>query len=183
MRLIFMVEERSMKEFLEIFLPKILSDDINPPIIISHNGKNDLVRSIPVKLRAWQNPDDKFIIVHDKDGNNCKQLKESLLSLCKDSNNDCLVRIVCYELESWYLGDLKAVSLAYGRDYTPLAAKRKYRIPDNLPNAKEEFRKHIPTYQPIAGAKKIAKYMDVERNTSHSFNVFVDGVRRMYSNE
>ena len=179
MRLIFMVEERSMKEFLEVVLPKILPEGSEKPLIIPHNGKRDLAKSIPIKLRAWQNIDDKFIIVHDQDSSDCKSLKAQLQSLCAKSRNDCLIRIVCTELESWYFGDLAAVSRAYGKDYTPLAAKKKYRAPDSLNNAKQELRKIIPTYQPIEGAKKIAAHMGIENNTSPSFNIFISGVKTM----
>jgi len=175
-----MVEEPSMKELLKIILPKILPDDFENCLILPHSGKSDLAKSIPIKLRAWQNSDDKFIIVHDRDGNDdCRQLKAELLSLCEDGRNDYLVRIVCVELEAWYFGDLQAVSRAYGKDYTPLAMKSKYRNPDKLGNAKEELRKLVPTYQPIGGARQIAAHMDVDSNTSHSFRVFVSGVRKM----
>ena len=179
MRLVFMVEERSMKEMLEGILPKILPEDYERPLIIPHNGKHDLTKSIPIKLRAWQKSNDKFIIVHDQDNNDCIQLKSELISLCDKSRNEHLIRIVCTELESWYFGDLKAVSLAYEKDYTPLAAKRKYRTPDIIKNAKIELRKIIPAYQPIDGAKRISMYMDVNNNTSHSFNVFVNGVKKL----
>jgi len=79
MRIIFLVEERSMKELLEILLPKILPDNMANFLIIPHNGKGDLAASIPRKLQAWQNLDDKFVIVHDQDSNDCKKLKEGLL--------------------------------------------------------------------------------------------------------
>jgi len=179
MRLVFMVEEPSMRELLKIILSKILPSDFETSLILSHDGKQDLEESIPKKLRAWQNSNDKFIIVHDQDSNDCIQLKTKLLSLCENSRNDCLVRIVCSELESWYFGDLTAVSLAYGKDYTSLIAKRKYRVPDQLGNAKQEFRKIVPAYQPIDGAKKIAMHMNVDNNTSLSFNTFVSGIKRM----
>lgn len=179
MRLVFMVEERSMKELLEIVLPKILPSGSEKPLIIQHSGKSHLAKSIPTKLRAWQNSDDKFIIVHDQDSNDCERLKAKLLSLCENSRNDCLIRIVCVELESWYFGDLAAVSCAYGINHTSLSAKRKYREPDKLKNAKEELRKLVPLYQPISGAKNIALHMNIDKNTSHSFNVFVRGVRKM----
>jgi hypothetical protein len=179
MRLVFMVEERSMKEVLERLLPRILPTNLEHPLIIAHNGKSDLVASIPKKLRAWQNADDKFIIVHDQDSNDCIYLKSELLALCANSRNDYLVRIACKELESWYFGDLNAVSLAYGKDFRNLANKRKYRVPDAIANAKEEIYKLIPSHQQISGAQKIAQYMDADNNTSHSFNVFVDGVKRM----
>lgn len=179
MRLVFMVEERSMKELLLAVLPKFLPEGFDKPLIIAHNGKSDLHKSIPRKLQAWPNKDDKFIIVQDKDSNDCLRLKAELLSLCQNSRNDCLIRIACTELESWYLGDLEAVSRAYGKDYTKLAAKRKYREPDKLGNAKEELRKLILDYQQVDGAKKISAYMDIDNNTSSSFNVFIDGVKKI----
>jgi len=173
-----MVEEQSMEELLGVLLPRLLPNNVSA-LIIPHTGKDDLQKSIPKKLRAWKSQSDKFIIVHDRDSSNCVKLKNDIRLLCRNSKNDCLIRIVCGELESWYLGDLNAVSRAYGKDYTPLSAKRKYREPDNLANAKDELRKLIPAYQPISGTKKIAGYMDIDNNTSHSFNVFVDGVRMM----
>lgn len=179
MRLVFLVEERSMKELLETILPKMLPQEVEQPLIIPHNGKGDLTKSIPIKLRAWRNPNDRFIIVHDQDSNDCKQLKAELTALCANSNNDFLIRIACTELESWYFGDLAAVSLAYGKDYTSLASKKKYRIPDNIKNVKEELRRVIPSYQPLDGALKIAVHMDISANLSQSFNVFFDGVKKM----
>ena len=178
MRIVFMVEEPSMKAFLQIILPQMLPENVES-LIISHSGKSDLRKSIPIKLRAWQFPSDRFVIVHDQDSNDCKQLKDDLVSLCENSRNTCLVRIVCIELEAWYFGDLQAVSSAYGKDIASFAMKRKFREPDSIVNAKNELRKLIPTYQPIEGAKKIAVCMDIRNNTSRSFNVFVDGVKNM----
>ena len=180
MRLVFMVEEPSMKELLSILLPQVVPDDI-AWVIIPHNGKRDLQLSVPKKLRGWSMLDDKFVIVHDQDNNDCIQLKANLVSLCENSRNDYLIRIVCVELESWYFGDLSAVSNAYGGDYTPLSAKRKYRAPDKMKNAKVELRKLIPSYQPIAGAKKIAVHMKIDNNSSPSFNVFISGIRKLCS--
>jgi len=176
MRVIFMVEEPSMKALLEVILPQILPIDIEL-LIIPHSGKSDLAKSIPRKLRIWHRPDDKFVIVHDQDSNDCVKLKSDLISLCKSGKNEYLVRIVCIELESWYFGDLKAVSLAYGKNVSQFARKRKYREPDKIVNAKDELRRLIPTYQPLEGAKKIAAFMEVDNNTSHSFNTFVRGVK------
>jgi len=182
MRIIFLVEERSMKELLEILLPKILPDNMANFLIIPHNGKGDLAASIPRKLQAWQNLDDKFVIVHDQDSNDCKKLKEGLLALCEKRKNDCLVRIVCRELEAWYFGDLNAVSLAYDKNLTSLAFKKKYRDPDKIGNAKKELRDLIPMHQQISGAKLIAQHMDIDKNTSASFNVFISGVKKIAAN-
>lgn len=179
MRLVFLVEERSMKELLEILLPKILPNGTDKPLIIAHNGKSDLAKSIPKKLRGWMWSDDRFVIVHDQDSHDCKVLKAELLTLCQHRKDNCLVRIVCRELEAWYFGDLKAVSLAYSKDITGLARKRKYRESDAIGNAKEELKKLIPTHQQISGAKLIGLHMDISRNTSPSFQTFVRGVEKV----
>ena len=178
MKIIFMVEEQSMKEMLDIILPKILPDDVES-LIIPHNGKSDLQKSIPKKMRVWRSPGDKFIIIHDQHSNDCKSLKEDLKILCQNSRNDFLIRIVCVELESWYFGDLDAVSRAYDENFVPISLKRKYREPDRIANAKDELRKLVPTYQPISGAKKIAVHMNINNNTSKSFKMFVSGVKKM----
>ncbi len=179
MRLVFMVEERSMKELLEIILPKILSEaGMDKPLIIPHNGKSDLKKSIPIKLRAWKNPDDRFVIVYDQDANDCISLKNELSELCSGAKNKCLIRIACKELESWYFGDLPALSQAYGTDLIKLKNKRKYRTPDSIANPKEELYKLLPQHQQINGAKIIAPYMNIENNSSYSFNVFVKGIKK-----
>ena len=95
------------------------------------------------------------------------------------SEKPYLVRIVCHELEAWYFGDLNAVSRSYGIDADKIRGKRKYRVPDEIVNAKREFKKLVPQHQQITGAALIAKYMDVNSNKSKSFQVFVDGVRKM----
>ena len=90
---------------------KVLLDGLLPRVVpdlsfqcISHQGKNDLEKSIPRKLRAWREPGVRFVILRDNDGAHCVGLKELLLKICRDAGReDTLVRIVCEELEAWYL--------------------------------------------------------------------------------
>lgn len=177
--LVFLLEEPSMKEFLDVFLPKILPVNITFRTI-PHNGKSDLKKSIPIKLRAWKG-DVSFIVLHDKDSNDCVSLKNELLQLCKEGGRpDTLVRIVCAELESWYLGDLEAVSNAYGIDSIKRQQNsRKFREPDHLGNPKEELKRLVKAYQQISGARNIALLMKPESNYSYSFKVFIEGIRRI----
>lgn len=63
----------------------------------------------------------------------------------------------------------------YERDV--LTRKKKYRIPDNIGNPKQVLRKLFPKHQQLDGARRIAVHMDVENNTSTSFNYFVSGVK------
>ncbi len=182
MTMVFLIEERSMLEALEGLLPKILPGQTY--IFIPHEGKQDLAKSIPRKLRAWRDPNVRFVIEHDQDSADCYRLKESLESLCREAGREnCLVRIACKELESWFLGDLEAVESGMGRnDLARLQNKRKYRDPDRLGNPDEELRKLVPNYQQISGARAIGPFLDPLKNKSKSFQVFVAGLRNMMSN-
>lgn len=178
MIIIFLLEERSMKEVLDIILPKILPSDVEFKTI-AHSGKSDLQESVPHKLKAWRQPDVKFVIVQDQDSAECTKVKELLRKLAEPSGREVLIRIACRELESWYFGDLGAVSMAYGQDIRGLSQKRKYRNPDLIGNPKEELRKLLPRHQQLEGARKIAIHMDIENNSSTSFQYFVSGVRKL----
>lgn len=180
MKLIFLLEERSMKEVLNIILPQILPKDVEFQLI-PHNGKSDLENSVPHKLKAWNEPETKFIIVRDQDSADCKAVKHHMQELCAKSGRKVLIRIACRELEAWYFGDLKAVSMAYGKDITSLSAKARYRDPDAIGNPKQELKRLFPKHQQIDGAKRIAVHMDIEANTSVSFQYFVSGVKHFAS--
>lgn len=181
MTLIFLLEERSMKEVLDIILPKILPETVTFRTI-PHSGKSDLQESIPRKLKAWRQPDTKFVIVRDQDSGDCIQIKEFLKELTEPYGREVLIRIACRELEAWYFGDLKAVSKAYGLDVTALSNKKQFRNPDEIGNPKQELRKIFPKHQQLDGARRIAAHMDVDKNSSISFQVFVEGVRRLCVN-
>ena len=178
MLIVFLLEERSMKELLDSLLPQILPENVLFKTI-PHSGKSDLQQSIPKKLKAWKTPDTKFVIVQDQDSANCVELKNHLLELANPAGREVLVRIACRELESWYFGDLNAVSEAYGKDVRNLAQKRKYRVPDLIGNPKKELQQLFPKHQQIEGARKISRHMVIEKNTSQSFQCFVDGVRKI----
>ena len=180
MTLVFLLEEASMKEVLDTILPQILPDSVTFRTI-PHSGKSDLEASIPHKLKAWRQPDTKFVIVRDQDSGDCIQVKKDLQELAAPYGRPVLIRIACKELEAWYFGDLKAVSQAYGVHLEALAKKRKYRVPDFIGNPKEELRKLIPKHQQLSGARKIAVHMDIEKNTSSSFQQFVSGVKKFAS--
>ena len=180
MKLIFLLEEASMKYLLDELLPKILPAEVEF-VTISHSGKRALEQSIPKKLRGWQEPGDiRFVIVHDQDNKNCIELKQSLRALCESTGKSALIRIACQEMESWYFGDTNALAQAYNNPkLKEISNKKKYRIPDEIPSPKDTLYKLVPEHQQIAGAKRVAKYMDIDHNTSTSFNFFVSGIRRL----
>lgn len=178
MKLIFLLEEPSMKYLLDALLPRILPEGM-PFQTIPHSGKRDLERSIPRKLRGWREPDVRFVVVHDQDNKDCIELKSHLVGLCRGAGQSVLVRIACQELESWYFGDVEALAQAYGNEkVAAISRQSKYRIPDRIPNPKEELCRLLPEHQQINGAKRVAPFMEPGRNTSVSFQFFVEGVRR-----
>ena len=104
-----------MAVLLEDLLPRIYPD--LRFLCISHQGKQDLEKSIPRKLRAWQEPGVRFVIVRDKDEGDCRRVKAALYSLCQAGRReDSLIRIACHELEAWYLGDTEALATAFGNE-------------------------------------------------------------------
>lgn len=178
--LVFMVEEESMEKTLRSVLPKILPEGITFRVI-PHSGKNHLEASIPRKLRGWVNPEARFVIVRDNDGGDCLALKARLSMLCAESGKpDSLIRIVCQELESWFLGDLNAVEASgLGRNCARLQAKKMYRDPDHIEHAKDKLREIAPAYQARSGSQSIAPHLALDKNTSKSFNVFISGIQRI----
>jgi hypothetical protein len=88
------------------------------------------------------------------------------------------------ELEAWYWGDLLAVEQAFGiHNLQSLSGKSKYRIPDSIVNPKDELRKHIPRFEQLDGAKRMAKYAEIDRNTSKSFQVFIKSLQDMVNRD
>lgn len=182
MKLVFLLEEQSMKYFLDGLLPRILPEDVQF-VTIPHEGKSDLQKSLTAKLKGWNEPNVKFIVVQDQDSNDCRELKEKLLELCKNSEKEVLVRIACHELEAWYFGDMNALSMAYDVDLSTAKRKKKYRIPDGIMNPKAELKRLLPEHQQISGARKIAPIIGIENNSSVSFQMFVNGVKRMVGSD
>lgn len=181
--LIFLLEEPSMQNVLDEILPQIIPQNILFKCI-PHQGKQDLAQSIPKKIKAFQfNPETKFIIVHDQDSHDCKTLKLELLKLCQDAGKtDVTIRIICHELESWFLGDLAAIEKAYGLKPQSLSKKqtqKKFRNPDQLNSAKEELKKLVSEYYPGTHSKAIAPYLSLTDNKSCSFRVFLDGIKKI----
>ena len=178
MKLVFLLEERSMKELLDRLLPNILPESVTFQTI-PHDGKTDLQKSLPIKLKGWNEPDTAFVVVHDQDSNDCMELKQNLVKLCQGYGRRFLIRIPCHELEAWYWGDLDAVGKAFGKDLSALNRRKKFRDPDRIGNPKQELKRLFPDMGQIEGARKIAPFMDIEKNRSHSFRVFVSGVRTL----
>lgn len=179
--LIFLLEEPSAKEMLKGLLPRLANPDIFCRYII-FEGKSDLEKNIERKLRSWTNPHARFIVLRDQDSGNCEVIKMNLKQKCLNSMKpETLVRIACHELESWFLGDLNAVE--NGLELSNLSRhqkNKKYRNPGYLLNASEELKKLTAfKYQKVDGSRRIGPFLDLENNTSHSYRVFINGLKRV----
>jgi hypothetical protein len=181
--LVFLLEEPSMAEVLKILLPKILPNDIGFKLI-AHDGKQNLEKSIPSRLRQWKTPHVYFVIVRDQNSDDCVKLKQRLRYLCQQAEkSDTLIRIVCHELESWFLGDLAAVEKAFKiKGLAKKQQSKKFRIPDRLANASQELEKLVKNYDKRLGARAIAPYLELDKNRSYSFQVFIKGIQNLVQN-
>ena len=179
-RLIFLLEEPSMKALLDGLLPRVFPDwKVDEHFqCIPHEGKTDLDRSIPRKLKGWRIPGDRFVIVRDTDGADCIALKGTLEQMCSGSGRtDTLVRLVCQELEAWYLGDLAALATAFAlpKINTPVNRKR-FCVPDDWQKPSVEVKRLVPTFQKTSGARVMSAHLNPLENASVSFNTFLQGV-------
>ncbi|MDO9084065.1 MAG: DUF4276 family protein [Humidesulfovibrio sp.] len=176
--LVFLLEEPSAQEMLEGLLPRILPASMRWKCIV-FQGKQSLEKHLVLKLRHWQLPDSDFIVLRDQDSGDCLNIKSGLVEKCRVAGKpSTLVRIACRELESFYLGDLRAVELGLGVKGLQLQqGKSKYREPDKLVSPSTEL--EILTkgqYQKRAGSRAIAPHLDLSSNRSRSFNVLLQGI-------
>lgn len=181
-RIVFLLEEPSMKTLLQGLLPRLFPGWVEHQhfLCIPHEGKSDLDRSIPRKLSAWRISNDRFVIVRDNDNADCGQLKSRLAAVCGEYGRpDTLVRLVCQELESWYLGDLSALALAFDARLDTPAFRKRFAEPDTWQKPAKELERLIPEFQKGSGARLMARHLRRAGNVSRSFNVFIAGLTRI----
>lgn len=178
-KIVFLVEEPSMKALLEGLLPRIFPDMVFQ--CISHDGKAELERSVPVKLRDWREPGVRFVVIRDRDLGDCVEIKRNLVRMCAEAGRpDTLVRIVCEELEAWYLGDPDALAEAFGDERLRHIGRRaRFRDPDSVRNPSEAVGRLAPDFQKVSGARRMSRHLSRERNSSRSFQVLMSGIDRI----
>jgi len=164
-----------MKVLLEGLLPRLFPS--LPFLCVPHEGKQDLEKSIPRKLRAWRDPGVRFCVIRDNDGADCRVLKRSLVELCQNGGReDTLVRIACQELEAWYFGAPDALAVAFGRAaLSSIGARARYRDPDAIVQPAAALTELVPEFQKVSGARSMARVLPRE-NDSRSFQVLMAGI-------
>ncbi|MCE2467016.1 MAG: DUF4276 family protein [Caldilineaceae bacterium] len=140
---------------------------------VTYDGWSDLERSVPVTLRSWHVPGDRFVIVRDSDGRDCHAIKQRIVDSCKEiGRDDVLVRIVCQELEDWYLGDFVALAEAYDSPRVLRhQAKDRFRNPDSVRNPSDAVATLVGPFRKMEAARRLGNLVEVERNRSQSFRV------------
>ena len=150
-RIIFMTEEPSMGQTLRNLLPKVCPEfrEFEHWLILNHQGKSDLERSFPKKMRNWQEPGIKFIIIEELsniDDTNfnifpeiAKQFGYQLMTMTPKPFGS-------YTNEEWYLHMLVKGKDDKERNYTPMSFfKTKYK--------KVELDKYLTEQNELEGTK------------------------------
>lgn len=198
-----LVEEQSAEAALEVLLPRIAAeagwgDDVTWSIR-SFGGRPDLLKKLPQRLVGYKAQtggiDIRVLVLVDRDKSDCLALKDQLekaaatAGLATRSANAGGVfrvcnRIVIEELEAWFIGDARAVTTAYPRVPTSFSARAKFRHPDAVTGGTAEsierlLRKHgyhAAGLSKVRLARDVAVHMDLECNTSPSFQAFRSGL-------
>ncbi len=155
-----------------------------------------LLSNLPASLRAYGKSltdNQAVIVLVDLDVEDCVTLKaalNNLLHYCSPTPK-VLFRIAIEEVEAWFLGDRQAVIQAYPR--ARISALNTYQqdsicgtwelladavYPGGCRALKARGRQ-AAVEEKRRWARDIAPLMDVDENSSPSFRVFRDGVRRL----
>ena len=193
-----LVEEPSTEAALEILVPMLLGPDLSFAIL-SHQGKPDLLRKLPVLLRGYRRwiPEEWGIVVlTDSDGRDCLEQKALLERMAheadfstRSSTGDggrfhVLNRLAVEELEAWFFGDVEALCGAYPGVPRTLGRRAPYRDPDAIRGGtwealERELQRaghHLGGLAKIQAAREIAARMVPDRNLSRSFQAFRRGL-------
>ena len=180
-------EESSAQIVFETILPKILPKNISFRVF-PHQGKQDLEKALRSTVPSISKiPGSRILITRDQDNSSCIEVKSNINGIMAVSCN-CyyLIRIVCKELEAWFLGDLYAVQSAYPR-FKPEQYRTKvdFRNVDKITSPNEYLLKIIPEYSgrdylpKLEASQSIAQFLDFEKNTSLSFKHTISAISKL----
>lgn len=182
-KIVFLVEEESMKTFLATIEPsvrRLLNLQGKGMLYLSFKGKDKLRKKAAKQIRAYRDtyPDCRFVVLCDQDADDCKALKkvfQDIIDQCGVAKRS-RIRIVCKELEAWLLGDRPALEAAFPNSQID---KKAYANPDNVSNPKKLVLRKTGSSVPTKIARQVGSKMSVDsikRNRSASFRQFVSGL-------
>ncbi len=191
MLLHFFVEEQSAEAALIELVPRILHEYDFDYDIFTFQGKHDLLKKLPNRLRAYTHrpgEDWRVIVLIDRDSEDCLVLKGQLEQMARAANLTTrtvspggfrvINRIAVEELESWFFGDVEALVAAYPRVDPNLAKQAAFRNPDAIKGGTAERLESILAHDHPGGLEKIRAAQDISRhmqpahNRSASFQTF-----------
>lgn len=177
-RIVFLLEEYSAKVLLDGLIPRLFPG--LPFLCVPHEGKQDLEKSIPRKLRAWREPNVHFVVLRDNDGGPCLETKKRLVELCAQSGrDDAVVRLVCQELESWYFAEPAALAAAFQQETLIRTCDRaRFREPDSIQQPSAALKGLVDQFQKVGGARLMGHALSRE-SRSHSFKLFLATIDRL----
>ena len=122
------------------------------------------------------------VIVRDNDNADCVALKIRYIAICRASGRpESLVRLVCQELEGWYLGDLWAMAQAFVQPNLDVPGLRKrFLEPDSWQKPSVEVNRLVTDFGKVSGARAMSVHLrGGDQNLSSSYRVFVAGVQKV----
>jgi hypothetical protein len=173
--IVFLTEEESMKVTLDKIISRFWPDKVSGVdwITLAFQGKSDLEKNIARKMNSWKYGTPHFLILRDRDGSDCMLLKERLSEIAAEGSHPFTVRVVCNELESWFLGELDAIeAVCPSSRASGLKGAAKFRVPDDIVNASQEIERLVNIMGKVGRAAAIASHFDPEKCVSRSFQVF-----------
>ncbi|MFN9302294.1 MAG: hypothetical protein ACK6DA_05925 [Candidatus Kapaibacterium sp.] len=180
-------EEQSAKNVFETIVPPLLPDGVTLRVY-QHQGKQDLEKAIVTAIPSISKiPGSVILITQDQDNEDCKVVKKKIVDLL-DNKCVCIyfVRIVCRELESWFLGDLRAIQKAYPRfKHENYINRTDFKNVDAISKPNNYLLIIIPEYSgreklpKLEASERISKCLDIHNNTSESFNQTLSAIRRL----
>ncbi len=181
----FLVEDYSMRKFLEGILPRLGIDESFFEIK-HHRGKEDLINNLNKIIPSLSKRAQQIIVLIDQDKQNCVKLKNKIKEKMAWCSCEYKIRIACYELEAWFLGDMEAIAKCSPRfNARFFQGKKKYRDVDNIEKPSRVIEEIVPDWKEryaskLKFAKTIAPFVSLERqnleqaNRSHSFQVLLE---------
>ena len=90
------------------------------------------------------------------------------------------MRIVCQQLEAWYLGEPDALAEAFDNERLRGIGRRAgFRDPDAVQQPSEALRRLVSGFRKVSGAKAMAGLLTREGNRSKSFQALLSGRDRL----
>ena len=179
--ILFLLEEESACEMLKKLMPRLF-----PSLSCKYrkfSGKPDLLSRLEKTMRNHPDKGCHFVIVCDQDADDCIELKQKISESCQKAGRKtmCHIRIVCRELESWYLAQLDVVSQHFGVPEV-VNHQNKYRYPDHIEKPSKILERITKgNYQKVKGSRIMGEYLNPTVDRSISFKNFLEVLKKLTS--